>query len=278
MISVFTYSDYRTFLKEFYSDKKKSNRRFSYRLFCSLAGIKSPGHLMLILKSKANISARLAAQFCQALDLNKRQSEYFVSLVAYNQAQTHDAKKKAFEKMIAFRESSVSMVAADQYEYYRAWYHAPIRALLEIVSIKDEYDILAKMVVPPISRAQARRSIARMLKLGLLQRDSNGFLRPAEANIDTGVQGSSTAIIDYGLSTIDLARRAIREMPAEARKFSWVTLGISAKGYGELLDKIRAFRADAAAIAAADTAEQVYQVNIQLFPMSKPQAKQGGES
>jgi len=278
MISVFKYTDYRAFLKDYYLDRKKTVRRFSYRVFCGLAGIKSPGHLMLILSGKANVSTDLAQRLCAAMDLNKRECEFFLGLVEFNQAQSHDAKKNALEKMLSLEKTPVRLVSADHYKYYETWYHSAIRALVEFMDVTDEYDRLAGMLEPPITPAQARRSVALMLKLGLITRDGNGFLRPAEAGVDTGVQGGSTAIVNYGLSTIDLARRAIRDMPAKERKFSWVTAGVSAKGYGAILDKIRKFRADVAEIAAADSAERVYQVNIQVFPLSKSSESAEGQS
>jgi uncharacterized protein (TIGR02147 family) len=243
---------------------------------CGLAGIKSPGHLMLILSGKANISRDLAQRLCAAMNLNKRESEFFLGLVGFNQAQSHDSKKDALEKMLSLGKAPVRLVSADHYKYYQTWYHSAIRALVEFIDVKDDYDRLAGMVEPPITPAQARRSVALMLKLGLITRGEEGFLRPAEAGVDTGVQGGSTAIVNYGLSTIDLARRAIRDMPAEERKFSWVTVGVSAKGYGAILDKIRKFRAEVAEIAAADVAERVYQVNMQVFPLSK--TRESGEA
>jgi uncharacterized protein (TIGR02147 family) len=276
MISVFNYTDYRAFIKDFYLDRKRTVRRYSYRALCGDAGIKSPGHLMLILSGKANVSTDLAQRLCAAMDLNKRESGFFLGLVEFNQAQSHDEKKDALEKMLSLEKTPVRLVSADQYKYYQTWYHSAIRALVEFVDVKDDYDHLAGMVEPPITPPQARRSVALMLKLGLITRDENGFLRPAEAGVDTGVQGGSTAIVNYGLSTIDLARRAVRDMPAEERKFSWVTVGVSAKGYGAILDKIRKFRADVAEIAAADSAERVYQVNMQVFPLSKP--RKSGEA
>lgn len=272
MISVFNYTDYRNFLLDYYNDRKRLNRRFTYRLFCQLAGIKSPGHLKLIIEGEANISPKLARQFCAAMAFNKRSSEYFVNLVLFNQAKSHDAAKVPLEKMLSLGELSVRLVDADRYEYYKTWYHSVIRALVEFVNIKDDYDLLAKTIEPSISPTQARRSVELMLKLGLIVRTTDGFLRPAQAVIDTGLQGGSTAITNYGLATLDLARRAIGELSEKQRKFSWVTVGVSSKGYGEILDKIREFRSDVARIAAADTADRVYQVNIQLFPLSKPQA------
>lgn len=269
MPSIFNYSDYRSFLKDHYRERKKAGRRFTYRAFCSAAGIKSPGHLMLILAGKADISLDLARRLCAAIEFNKRESEYFIDLVRFNQADSHEAKRSAFEKMLSFRESSVRQVGADQYEYYRAWYHSVIRALVEFVPVRDEYGMLADLVDPSITEAQARRSVELLLKLGMLCRDGQGRLRPAEASLDTGVQGGSTAIINYGLSTLDLAMRKIAELPPEERKFSWVTVGVSEKGYGEILDLMRKFRANAAAIAARDKAERVYQINMQAFPLSK---------
>ena len=48
-VSVYDYLDYRAFLKAHYDSKKVSSRNFSYRMFSSLAGFRSPNHLKLIM-------------------------------------------------------------------------------------------------------------------------------------------------------------------------------------------------------------------------------------
>ncbi len=41
MENIFQYIDYRKFLSDYYNEKKRADRRFSYRAFAMSAGLKS---------------------------------------------------------------------------------------------------------------------------------------------------------------------------------------------------------------------------------------------
>lgn len=262
---VFAYTDYRKFLKDFFDQKKGC----SYRFVCSETGIKSSGHLSLILQGKANISIPLALRFAKFLSLNRREKDFFQYLVLFNQAKNHAEKKDYFEKIMSFKESSVHEMNANQYDYYDKWYHSVVRAQLEIVPVRDDYKALARSVEPPISPEKAGESIALMERLGMIRQDANGFYRPVDMMIDTGHTVGSVALTNYAHHLLDLGKEAFDRFPKDERIFSWVTLGVSEKGYQQVVQEMRAFRQKMYEIAKADTAERVYQVYMQAFPVSK---------
>jgi len=272
-LRIFDFTDYRHFLRTYYKEKKKKNPGFSYRIICDNVGIKSTGHLTLILNGKANISVQLALKFAGYLKLKKKACDYFQYMVLFNQAKNHDDKRIYFEKMRAFKESSVYLVESIQYEYYSKWYHSAIRALLEFFPFKKEFKEIAGFLVPHISPEEAKRSIALMERLGIIKKDECGFYRPTDAIIDTGSEAKSVAINNYIDDTIGLARKAIDTFPGEKRRYSWVTLGISEQGFDSIIHEIREFRKRIYEIAVQDRADSVYQLNIQLYPLSEKYKK-----
>src|ERR1019366_384110 len=88
-LGVFT--DYRLFLKEFYDFKrgqtKQSLRPYSYATFAASADIKSPNYLKLIIDGQRNLSPEMARKFSRALALGKEETDEFVALVDFTQAQ-----------------------------------------------------------------------------------------------------------------------------------------------------------------------------------------------
>ena len=112
MESIYGYTDYRKFLLDYYNEKKTANTHFSHRFIAGKLGLKSTGHFSLILKGKANISPDLAAKFCDFLNLRKKETEYFEALVDFGQAKSQSRKKRAFDRMIAHKESKVTIVGA----------------------------------------------------------------------------------------------------------------------------------------------------------------------
>lgn len=63
MKPIFDYSDYRSYLANYYWEMKAQNPRFSYRDLAKHAGFKSAGHFTKIIQRKANISFPPAFRF-----------------------------------------------------------------------------------------------------------------------------------------------------------------------------------------------------------------------
>ena len=59
MNSIFSYIDYRKFLKDYYNSEKESKLYFSYRFFSQKAGIKSPVFLKEVYDGKKNLSRNM---------------------------------------------------------------------------------------------------------------------------------------------------------------------------------------------------------------------------
>ena len=65
MINIFSYTDFRKFLTDYYEEQKKDNPRFSYRSLTALGGI-NPGNFSKMLKGERNftLAARDHALAC----------------------------------------------------------------------------------------------------------------------------------------------------------------------------------------------------------------------
>jgi uncharacterized protein (TIGR02147 family) len=263
-ISPFKYTDYRKFLRDYFKESAAT-----YLIVCKATGIKSPGHLSLILNGKVNISDLQADNFAGFCKLKKKETEFFRTMVLFNQEKKSDTKVGLFEKLSAFRNSSIYRVGPHLYKFYDKWYHSVVRALLEFVDIRDNAGDLGKMVAPSIKPEQAISSVRLLSELGLISADDRGFLRPTEKSIDTGSTAGSVMVNRFVLSMLDLAHEAMGRFPRNERIFSCVTLGINEKGYDELLAELRKFRRKVAKIAGKYPANRVVQLNFQLFPVSK---------
>jgi uncharacterized protein (TIGR02147 family) len=275
--SVFGYTDYRKFLIDFFDSIKSEDPEVTYAQICKETEIKSPGHLSLILHGKANISIELAERFSAFCKLKARESRYFLTMVQFNQEKKTSLKTELFEQLISFNESCIYKVGPHHYKFYDKWYHSAIRALLEFISIKDNFEDLTKMIVPAIRPDQVKGSIALLTELGLIQPDSNGYYRPTQMSIETGSAASSLMLNNFTLSMMDLASEAMDRFSRNERIFSSVTIGIDKEGYDEIVAELREFRRRVAEIAQRRSADRVIQVNFQAFPLSKAKCVLKGE-
>lgn len=276
--SPFNYTDYRKYLNDFFESIKSEKPQITYAGVCRETGIKSPGHLSLILHGKANISIDLAERFAILCKLKKQESRYFVTMVRFNQEKRTASKVELFEQLISFSDSCIYRVGPHLYKYYDKWYHSVIRALVEFVPVKENYEDLAKMTIPAIRPDQAKASVVLLTELGLIQCDENGYYKPTQKSIDTGSAATSLMVTNFTLSMLDLAREAMDRFTRNERVFSSITIGIDKDGYEEILSELREFRRRVAEIAQRRPADRVIQVNFQAFPVSKQSELAGGSN
>ena len=271
MLDIFTYSDYRKYLLDFYEAEKKRNPHFSHRYIAQKVGFNSSGFFSKILQGKTNISNELALKFVDFCKLKKSEADYFGLLVLYNQAKSHADKKRWFEKILAFSKSKVKIVEVSQYEFFEKWYYVAIRELLAFYKFNGDYKDLAKSVDPPISPSQAKKAIALLERLNLIKKGPDGFYSQTDVLISTGYDAKTVAINNFQLSTLDLAKESIDRFPKEERDISTLTLSFSGPLYQTLSEKLKNFRREMLELVKNDPnpVDRVYQINFQIFPLSR---------
>ncbi|MBF0432293.1 MAG: TIGR02147 family protein [Fibrobacteria bacterium] len=278
-LSVYNYTDYRKFLVDYFEYRRKRNEEISLRKVCAAIGMNSAGHLSYILKGKTNVSKKRAEALAKFCRLRKRESAYFVTMVQFNQTKSHSKKKTYFETLISFRMSCVYKVSSHSYKFYDRWYHSAIRALCEFVKIRDNYHQISLMLIPSIKADEVKNSLKLLSELELIKPDEEGFFRPTSKYIDTGeTQAVSTSVNNFLVSMLDKAKDSLDRFPKDERIFSWITLGIDKKGYKTFVQELNAFRGRIAELLEQSGAERVYQLNIQLFPLTKLESKLDSDS
>jgi uncharacterized protein (TIGR02147 family) len=269
MKSIFDYSDYRAYLADFYQENKAQNPGFSYRFMAQHVGFKSAGHFTKIIQGKANISVSLALRFAEFFKFNKKQTEYFQSLVLYNQAKNHQDKRRYFEKMLTFKNAKIITVNGSQYEFFEKWYYTVVRETLAVVPIKDNFAELAARIVPAITEKEAKKAIDVLERLGFVVRDNDGYYRQANPLLMADRDTASLAVDNFILSNIDLARQSIDRFPKKERKLAATTLTISKTTYDKIVNELFEFRRHILTLAEQDQhPERTYQFNFQVFPVS----------
>jgi uncharacterized protein (TIGR02147 family) len=273
--TLFSYTDYRRFLRDYFNEKKRLNRVFSLKLLADRAGFKARDYLLRVMNGSRNLSQSGVCMLSQALGLSEKEADYFANLVGFNQAKIPKEKEFFYDKMSNSRKyGHHQRLRSDQFESLSEWYYCAIRSLLPIIDFKDDFAALARFLDPPLSAAQAKKAVEVLLRLGLIQCKAPGRYEPAFPAMTTGDEVSSVALMRFHKQSLDLARRALEIYPSDMRDVSGVTMSLSAAGYGKIREEISRFRKRVMDVATADSGEEaVFQLNLQLFPLSKRKAR-----
>ncbi|HEX2955282.1 MAG TPA: TIGR02147 family protein [Chitinispirillaceae bacterium] len=269
MITIFSYTDFRKYLTDYYDDRKRSDPRFSYRSLSDQSGI-NPGNFVKMLKGERNLTLVAAIKLSNPLGLNKRERDYFQAMIRFSQAKSHDEKKRCFEELIAFKESSVRILDAGYYMFYDKWYYTAVRETLSFFPLTDNnFAELGKTIIPGISVKQVENAVKLLLELNLIIKDANGCYQRTDAVLSTGNEMRSLILNNFVINTMKLAAQAINARVQETN-LSTVTCSLSSDGFNLVQEEIRKCRRRILEIAKdSNTPNRVYQFNMQLFPLTE---------
>lgn len=274
-IDVFSYLDYRAFLRDYYLDRKE-RRGLSYRGFSKRAGLRSPNYLKLVIDGDRNLTAEMADRFAIACGLSKDGAAYFKDLVAFNQARNTRERNAQYARLTGHRqyrnEHRLEMAHA---AYHSTWYIPAIRELAARRDFVPEPSWIARMLVPEITEAQAEKALDTLLALGLLVHGVDGRLVQGEVIVSTGPEFHALHIASYHRAMMQQASESIDRVPSSDRDISSLTLCLGEDGLRNLKVRLQRFRRELLELSSLeDDPSQVVQLNLQLFPLSKPRGEE----
>ena len=270
VISIFAYSDYRLFLRDWLQARKSEGHPITYEALGEAAGFTSKGFLTQIIQGKSNLPVRMIDDFAKALGLKKKERDYFDLLVRFNQAKRARERADLHARIREGFGAEAKALALEQFEYYRKWYYSAVRSLLGYHPFRGDYAALARQLEPAITPAQAKRAIALLERFGLIALGEDGLYRLTDRLITTGESSVSHAVIEFQRETMDLAKAALETFPKAKRSASTLTLGLSEAGYKALEEKLRTLRKELMEIARFDrNIDRVIQVNLHAFPLTR---------
>lgn len=270
--SVYEYVDYRRFLADHYKARKRLDKKFSFRFFARRAGLSSSNFLKLVMDGKRNLGATTIDKFVTALRLEPDEATFFADLVAFDQAETVVERNRAFDRVAANRRfRRARRLEGPLFRYLTRWYYPAVRELAGRADFKEDPAWVAKQLTPAITVQQARSALKTLQELGLLVADESGRLVRGETSLTTGHEVRSVVIPAYHRQMIERAADALERVVPDERDMSALTVCIKAATLADLKERIHRFREEMLERCdREEEPEQVYQLCIQLFPLSKP--------
>jgi uncharacterized protein (TIGR02147 family) len=271
MEKIYTYNDYRKYLKDYYNHHKTKTNYFSFRYFSQRAGFGSPSYLKFVINGDRNLKPESVEKFVTALNLTGKEAAYFRTLVNFNQAGTEALKNKYFKELIACSAGTNFKKLDDkQYEFYSKWYHSAIRELVTLSDFQEDPAWIARRLRPPIRTTDVKKSLKLLKELGLIKYNSGHRLVQSDPVITTGDEVVSLSVRNFHRQMIGLAAEAIERIPREKREISSITVGISQKSLESIKARITAFEDELLETIEKDQDKScsIYQLNFQFFPLA----------
>lgn len=274
MQSIYTYLDYRAYLRDLYAHLKQTKPQFSFRYFSKQAGFASPNYLKMVMDGQRNLSQQSIAQFRDGLKLNKEEGEFFENLVYYCQSKTLKEKNLYYEKLAGSKAYlKAHSLEKESFEYFGKWYNVAIREMVSMRGFRDDPTWIACHLRPRISIHEAQQALDTLFKLGLIERQGKRLVK-AKGNLATEREVHSVAVANIHKALIQKGSDAIELTPSKLRDISSLTVAIQESRIPAIKEMVQNFRRQLHSFLQDDNdAEVVYQINLQLFPLSESAKK-----
>lgn len=160
----------------------------------------------------------------------------------------------------------------DRYQMISDWAHAAVLSLINTVDFQDDpHWIAGRLGIPPKRAAEV---VERLIRLGILQRTRRKLL-PSLSRVMTSDGVPSSALRRAHHLNLDLAGRALDEVPVALRDFFSLTIAVEPARLSELKADVRKFFREMNEKYDSLKGREVYRVCSQVFPLTK---LNGGEA
>lgn len=270
-VNIFEFVDYRLYLTDYIGIQKKCSKDFTYRAFAQKAGL-SASLLKDILSGRQNLTSVAMRKYALAMGLTEKEIAYFDALIEFNNADNNEDKNRFFKEIMRLRgRSAVRLLDGEQYEYFSNWYNPVVREMMVHIGLGDDPEAISKMIVPAVSPAKIRKSIALLIKLGLVYKSAEGQWHASDKVISSEYEIQSVALKNYHTGMLERAKESLDYHTSEEREFQGLTVSAGKETIKLMKERIREFTDELLSMVAAENGktDEVYQINIQVFPFKR---------
>ncbi|MFT7518855.1 MAG: hypothetical protein ACI9MC_000989 [Kiritimatiellia bacterium] len=268
--NVFDYLDHRAFLSDWFGWKKFKNPRFSHRMFARMSGQSNPSLLLQVVQGKRNLTTKSTAGYVKALQLFGRRGDYFRLLVRFDLARTPSERTECYQRLCAMRNfEGAHRIEGDTFRYLSRWHFVAVRELAMCEGFRADPAWIADTLRPKITATQAQEALTLLTDLGLLSIDGKGVVAVHDSDVTTDHEVSGLAAYNYHQAMLGLAHGCLDRVEARNRHVGAVTIAVPQSALSELKAELAALQERLLHLAAQHaSADCVYQVTLQLFPLS----------
>lgn len=274
-LNVFNFKDYRVYLDEAIKLKRSENSSLSFRLISKKIGYSSPNFILLVIQGKRNLTAESIKKISQFLELKTNEKEYFKNLVFLNQSESFEDKLEFSKKLLSSKSASEKThLTQDLLNYYSNWINIVIREMTLLSNFKADPEWIQKKIRSDVSTKEIKDSLQTLINLQLLQKTEQNSYKAAHVDLKTPDELRSEFVRAFHYEMVNKAIQTFTTVDKEFRDITSITVPISVELLPEIKKKISEFRHSIAEAAKNNPqATDVFQLNIQLFPLTKPEIK-----
>lgn len=248
---------YITKIKDDLSLKQRTNPQYSLRAYAKYLGIDS-STLSKVLNGKRALSAKNSVEIANKLKLGPKERTLFLESLYRLKTSIDKIEIKPFDDRFMLDESYFKVIAE--------WEHYALLSLFDIEDFDPTFSEIAERL--DLTNNRAETVLGNLLTCGLVK-NVGGKLVRCHDDIRTTEDVTSKALKQSHLEALEMGKQKLEEIDVELRDFSSTTLSVDLSKMTEAKTIIREFRLKMTALLKDGDKSEVFQLAIQLYPLSK---------
>lgn len=262
-------------IRDRYLEKKEKSAAYSMRAFARDLGM-SHSLLSMIMSGERPLTLNQAQKIAVSLNLSTHEEKKLMHLALVSLPDNAKLGKKVRDdaRKRMGNGQSFTTLDSEKFQLIAKWYHFPILDLTFTKDFRSNVSWIAKRM--GISAVEARGAVNRLLDLGLLEKKL-GKLRKTQKNIQIESQKSKLAGRIYNEQVMDRAKLEMKNTDQDAfmkRSITGLSIAIDEKSVEEAKEALSRFKSEFIQRFATEKATEVYQFNLQFFPITQPTHKE----
>jgi uncharacterized protein (TIGR02147 family) len=269
--TIYNYSSYRTFLKDFNLYKKEKNPFWGLGVWAQKAGLSSKSTLSMILNGRRHPGKDVSEKLTRYFKFNDREKSYFQDLIRLEKNQDDPHLSLIIMERLKRGNPQKSFLLLDDktFSSIANWYYYAIREMVNLPDFKEDASWIKEKLNFKVSETQINEALKTLLDIGLLKRDHAKSLLQSQADVSTPDHIAKEAIKRNHEDNLNNALLALRKMGPQDRYFSSITFNMNPANIEKFQTLIRDFEDRACEIFEENVDASTFQFNINFFPLTK---------
>ena len=257
--SIQDFNDYRPWLEYELTKRTQKNPHYSLRAFSKTLKM-SVAQLSRILSGTRPLTLKASEAITEALNLSPEEKNHLIQLIIHQTSSRRKHPHTPTDKD-TFLDLSI-----DAFTTISKWYHYAITELTFLKTFQSDPIWIAKIL--GINTNEARAAIGRLKRLGILE-EKKGRLTKASKPLTTTHDIPSAAIRSFHKEVLEKAILSLEQHEVSERDMSSMVMAADPKNIKTAKEKIKKFRRSLCRFLESGKPSRIYNLGIQLFPLSK---------
>jgi uncharacterized protein (TIGR02147 family) len=244
------------------ADKRASNPRYSLRLFATKLGF-SPGRMSEYVSGKRQLSRKQAIKIAEKLSYSPQRTRDFLNCVDSD---------GFFWSTAVNSEPVYRKLNADTFSVVADWYHFAILSLMDLDDFQANEEWISSRIGVP--KRTVSMAVERLFNVGLIKINNRKWMK-VETDHSTTQDVPSAALRISHKQSLHQAAEALDSVSVLLRDISSITMAVNPDTIGDAKKMIKKFRRQLSFLMESGKKTEVYNLNIQLVPVTKIQIKEG---